>query len=73
MRKLFVSAAFVAMLFVSCGGDDRAATTPAPTGTHEITGRIMGPAGDAQDTVDRLNDLQNQQEQDSGAEEPGYP
>jgi ABC-type glycerol-3-phosphate transport system substrate-binding protein len=73
MRKLLAATAIAAMLFAACGGDDQAATTPAPTGTHEITGRIMGPAGDAQDTVDKLNDLQEQQERDTGAEDPAYP
>jgi hypothetical protein len=63
MRGVKVFAATVALAFLAaCGGDDTAAPTPSPTGpaaTHEITGRIMGPAGDARDTVDQLNERQS--------------
>jgi hypothetical protein len=49
----------------ACGGDDTASQTPAPeapAGTHDLTGRIVGPVGDAEDTVDRLNEQQERRE-----------
>lgn len=63
MRVRRIVAALFFVPLAACGGDDT--TTPAPTGTHEITGRIMGPVGDAQDTVDRLNE--RQQRSDDGS------
>ncbi len=58
MKRVIVIVALSAFTFAACGdGDDT--SSPTPTGTHEITGRIMGPAEDARDTVDQLNDLQN--------------
>lgn len=58
VRAVIAAAAFV-VLVTACGGDDEAAPSPAPTGTHEITGRIMGPADKARDTVDQLNEQQD--------------
>jgi hypothetical protein len=55
-----------ALLLGACGDADEATATPtpatvgagAPAATHELTGRIMGPAGEARDTVDQLNQMQ---------------
>ena len=66
MRLKTVVAALLLSVAAACGGDDTASQTPAPTGTHEITGRIIGPAGDAEDTVDQLNEQQEQRDN-------GYP
>jgi hypothetical protein len=61
--KRFFAVVVLALAAGACGGGDQASPSPTPTRTHEITGRIMGPAGDAQDTVDQLNqrteDLEN--------------
>jgi hypothetical protein len=66
MRKQLLALAFVAVSFAACsGGNDQTASTPtpvatiAPAATSGVAGRIIGPAGKAQDTVDQLNDLQN--------------
>jgi hypothetical protein len=52
----------VLLTFGGACGHDEPASTPTPAATDPVTGRIMGPAGDAQDTVDRLNQMQEQHE-----------
>jgi hypothetical protein len=52
----FVAAIALVIACAACGGGDTA--SPEPTGTHEITGRIIGPANDAENTVDDLKDLE---------------
>jgi hypothetical protein len=66
MKRSAVLGCAVVALSTSCGGADQTAPTPTPSATTGLTGRIMGPADDARDTADRLEDRQRQQDD-------GYP
>lgn len=59
MLRTLAAAAIAFAAFTACGGGEQAAPSPSPTGTHEITGRIMAPVDDARDTVDQLNERQD--------------
>ena len=54
--KRTVALAAVLLALSACGSDEASAPTPGPTATHEITGRIMGPADKARDVSDQLED-----------------
>jgi hypothetical protein len=72
---LALACAAVALTFAACGGNDTAATTtPTPTVSYrpgeapayQKGGPIFGPAGKARNTVDQLDEIQRQQEQNTG-------
>jgi len=69
MKRVF---AFVlvalALSFSACGGggSSTAATTPAPTLVAHPQSGLLKPAGKARDTVNQLNQQQNQEEQQTG-------
>lgn len=75
MRRLvtFVCVS-VALGFAGCGGDDSAVnpnSTPFPSyepgaAPAYQNGGILGPAGKARNTVDQLDNLQQQQEANTG-------
>jgi hypothetical protein len=71
-RLLAVSAVVVAFGFGACG-DDEPAAQPTPTVSYAPgaapayqQGGLLGPAGDARNTVDQLDQQQQQQEANSG-------
>ena len=73
MKRVF---AFVlvalALSFPACGGggSSTAGTTPAPTLVAHPKSGLLQPAGKARDTINQLNQLQNQQEQQTGGSSP---
>jgi hypothetical protein len=56
--------AAIVLTVPACGGGSHAAPSPAPTA--QLRTGILAPAGRARDTVNQLNNLQNQQEQQTG-------
>jgi len=54
------------MVCAACGGGSSSAPTPQPTlAQHPKTG-ILQPAANARDTVNQLNQQQNQEQQQTG-------
>lgn len=67
-----MAAAVVLVLAVACG-DDPPAATPTPSPSYAPGGApaydgggILGPAGDARDTVDQLDEMQRERERRTG-------
>jgi hypothetical protein len=63
MKKLFAAVALTLVCATACGGGDEEAAatpTPSPAATGALTGQIMGPVDKARDTVDQLNQQQEQ-------------
>ncbi len=71
---LALACAAAALAFAACGGNDTAASTPSPAPSYrpgeapayQKGGSILGPAGKARNTVDQLDEIQRQQEQNTG-------
>lgn len=70
MKRLVLLACAAAVLATACGGDPAAAPSPSPTQQHSVPAGVIPPVDKARDTVDQLNDLQNQTEQRSGSYTP---
>ena len=76
-RSLALALAAVTLFFGACGGGgDAVAPTPTPTPqpsyrpgeapAYQNGGPILGPGGKARNTVDQLDEIQRQQEQNTG-------
>ncbi len=74
-RSFAIACTAVALAFAGCGGgDETAASTPTPRPSYrpgeapayQNGGTILGPGGKARNTVDQLDQIQQQREQDSG-------
>ena len=79
MRRFVAAASLaVAALTASCGNDPPAATptpavsyAPGAAPAYQNGNNILGPAGDARDTVDQLNDMQEGTSNQTGGGAPG--
>ncbi|MCA1831054.1 MAG: hypothetical protein LC663_06035 [Actinobacteria bacterium] len=70
-RLLALVLAAIGLSFAACGGgSDSSAPTPAPTLVQHPKTRILQPAGRARDTVNQLNQEQQQEEQQTGGSTP---
>jgi hypothetical protein len=70
MKRLFACACIAATLgFGACGNDPATAPTPQPAvqETPAPGGGVIAPADRARNTVDRLNEQQDQMEQQTGS------
>jgi hypothetical protein len=73
-RLVALACAAAALALPACGGNDTAASTPTPAPSYrpgeapayQNGGSILGPGGKARNTVDQLDQIQQQREQDSG-------
>ena len=66
MKRMF-AAALICAACAACGGGGSSSTpTPAPTLAPNPQSGLLKPAGKAQNTVNQLNQQQNQEEQQTG-------
>lgn len=70
MKRALAVAGLLIALGTACGGDATSEPTPRPEGQR---GPILGPIDRTNDTVDKLNEQQQQKENNYGEQEyPGY-
>ena len=71
--RLLLAAIAIASTAAACGGGDQAAATPTPASTGYKSG-ILQPIDRTRDTVNQLNNQQNQLDQQTGGgTAPTYP